>query len=68
MHQYRTHNCNQLNESHINQKVKLSGWVYRRRDHGSICFIDLRDHYGVTQIVASDSEQFEIFSKLNFEF
>jgi aspartyl-tRNA synthetase len=67
MHQYRTHNCNQLNESHINQKVKLSGWVYRRRDHGSICFIDLRDHYGVTQIVASDSEQFEIFSKLNFE-
>lgn len=67
MHKYRTHNCNELNTSHINQQVKLSGWVHRRRDHGSVCFIDLRDHFGLTQIVASDPEQCAIFSKLSFE-
>lgn len=48
---YRTHNCNQLNKNHIDQTVTLSGWVHRRRDHGGIIFIDLRDRYGVTQIV-----------------
>ena len=67
MHKYRTHNCNQLNKSHINQQVKLSGWVHRRRDHGGLCFIDLRDHFGITQIVSLETEQSLLFSKLNFE-
>jgi aspartyl-tRNA synthetase len=51
MHQYRTHNCSQLNENNINQQVKLSGWIHSKRDHGSLIFIDLRDHYGITQLV-----------------
>lgn len=67
MHKYRTHNCNQLNSSHINKEVKLSGWVHRRRDHGGVCFIDLRDHFGITQIVSLKEEQSLCFSKLNFE-
>ena len=67
MHKYRTHNCNELNKSHINKKVKLSGWVHRRRDHGSVCFIDLRDHFGLTQIVTADPEKCAILSKLSFE-
>lgn len=67
MHKYRTHTCSQLNKSHIGHKVKLSGWVHRRRDHGSICFVDLRDHYGFTQIVAHDPDKVEIISKCSFE-
>ena len=51
MHQYRTHNCSQLNQSNIGQSIKLSGWVHSKRDHGSLIFIDLRDHFGITQCV-----------------
>ena len=50
-HSYRTHHCAQLSAQEINQEVRLSGWIYRRRDHGGVVFIDLRDHYGVTQVV-----------------
>ncbi len=56
MHKYRSHNCGELNSSHVDQEVKLSGWVHRRRDHGGLAFIDLRDHYGITQCVINSDE------------
>jgi aspartyl-tRNA synthetase len=54
MHKYRTHNCNELKAQEAGQVVKLSGWVHRLRDHGNLVFIDLRDHFGLTQLVFSD--------------
>lgn len=51
MHPYRTHTCGALNLAHINETVRLSGWIHRKRDHGNVLFIDLRDHYGITQCV-----------------
>ena len=52
MHRYRTHTCGALRESDIGATVRLSGWCHRIRDHGGVLFIDLRDHYGLTQCVA----------------
>ena len=51
MHPYRTQTCNELRASDAGKTVRLSGWMFRLRDHGGILFVDLRDHYGLTQIV-----------------
>ncbi len=55
MHAYRTHTCGQLRASDEGQKARLSGWVHKKRDHGNLLFVDLRDHYGITQCVADTS-------------
>ena len=58
MNKYRTHHCSELNETDIDKTVSLSGWVHRKRDHGNLLFIDLRDHYGITQCVIENNNKF----------
>ena len=68
MHPYRTHTCAQLSSDHVGETVRLSGWIHRKRDHGGVLFIDLRDHYGITQIVAdSDSPALPVLEGLRVE-
>jgi aspartyl-tRNA synthetase len=68
MHRYRTHTCGQLRDSNIGETVRLSGWCHRIRDHGGVLFIDLRDHYGLTQcVVDPDSPAFAAAEKLRSE-
>jgi aspartyl-tRNA synthetase len=68
MHRYRSHSCGALRASDIGQDVRLSGWCHRIRDHGGLLFIDLRDHYGVTQVVADpDSPAFKLAETLRSE-
>ncbi len=58
MNKYRTHNCSELGENEINKLVVLSGWLHRKRDHGNLLFVDLRDHFGVTQCVIENKNKF----------
>ena len=68
MHAYRTHTCGALRETNVGETVRLSGWVHRKRDHGNLLFIDLRDHYGLTQIVVDvDSAAFKNAEHLRSE-
>src|SRR5579871_54154 len=68
LHRYRSHTCGELRASDIGQTARLSGWVHRVRDHGGLLFIDLRDHYGITQVVADpDSPAFKIAETLRAE-
>jgi aspartyl-tRNA synthetase len=68
MHRYRSHTCGSLRESDIGQEVRLSGWCHRIRDHGGVLFVDLRDHYGLTQAVADpDSPAFRQVEKFRSE-
>jgi len=68
MHRYRTHTCGDLRPENVGQSVRLSGWVHRVRDHGGLLFIDLRDHYGLTQIVADpDSPAFRLAETVRAE-
>lgn len=63
MHTYRTHKCNELRKANVGEEVKLSGWIHRKRDHGGLLFIDLRDTYGVTQCVVNIEENKDILEK-----
>ena len=69
MHKYRSHTCAQLTKKNVGETVRLSGWVHRVRDHGGVLFVDLRDHYGITQCVADpDSRAFAAVEALKAEF
>ena len=68
MHSYRTHTCNDLREGDVGKAVRVSGWVHRKRDHGQLLFVDLRDHYGVTQcVIEVDSPLFALADSLRNE-
>ena len=63
MNKYRNHNCNQLRKDDVGKKAILSGWINKKRDHGNLLFIDLRDNYGVTQcIISQDNPNFSSLS------
>ncbi len=68
MHAYRTHTCGELRSEHVGKTVRVSGWVHRKRDHGGLLFVDLRDHYGLTQCVAQpDNPHFATLERLRIE-
>ena len=58
MNKYRSHNCSELSEKEIDKTIYLSGWLHRKRDHGNLLFVDLRDHYGITQCVIENNNKF----------
>ena len=68
MHAYRTHTCGALRAADTGQTVRLSGWIHRKRDHGGLVFVDLRDHYGLTQLVLHpDTPGFNLVERLRAE-
>ena len=68
MNKYRSHNCSELSEKEIGNVVHLSGWLHRKRDHGNLLFIDLRDHYGITQcVIENNNKYFPVLEKLKPE-
>ncbi|MBA3511319.1 aspartate--tRNA ligase [Sphingomonas sp.] len=68
MHAYRTHSCAELRSTDVGSTVRLSGWIHRKRDHGGVLFVDLRDHYGLTQVVAAaGSEALRLLDALRVE-
>ena len=68
MHAYRTHNCSALRSSGVGETVRLSGWIHRKRDHGNLLFVDLRDHFGLTQIVSeTGSDAFKMLDGARVE-
>ena len=68
MHRYRTHSCNDLTIKNKNQKIILSGWLNKKRDHGNLLFIDLRDNYGLTQcVIEKNNSFFKDLEKLQLE-
>ena len=68
MNKYRNHNCNQLRKDDVGKKAILSGWINKKRDHGNLLFIDLRDNYGVTQcIISQDNPNFSSLEKIQLE-
>ena len=68
MNKYRTHNCSELSEKEIDKTVTLSGWLHRKRDHGNLLFIDLRDNYGITQcIIDKENSNFSTLEKIQLE-
>ena len=68
MNKYRTHNCNELTQDNSGQEIILSGWINKKRDHGNLLFIDLRDNYGITQcIIDKNNENFKSLEKIQLE-
>ena len=68
MNKYRTHNCSELRIKDVGKKVTLSGWIHRKRDHGNLLFIDLRDHFGITQgVIENQNKNFKILEKIKPE-
>ena len=68
MNKFRSHNCNELRLENVNNDVVLSGWINKKRDHGNLLFIDLRDHYGITQcIIDKDNLNFKEIEKIQLE-
>ena len=68
MNKYRTHNCNELTQDNNEQEIVLSGWINKKRDHGNLLFLDLRDNYGMTQcIVDKSNKNFKLLEKIQLE-
>ena len=67
MNKYRTHKCNELGKEEVDKKISLAGWINKKRDHGNLLFVDLRDNYGITQcIIDKDNKYFSDLPSLHY--